>query len=69
MRPPRRDGGIHASDDFENEVLHVVGFECVFEGRQFVEHAAQGPHVALVVVGTIFANFGRKIIGGACRRI
>lgn len=54
-----------SSHDFENESTLVVGFEGVAEGAQFVEDAAEGPDVALVVVGLLFAKLGRQVVGCA----
>ena len=37
----------------------------MLEGAELVEDAAEGPDVALVVVGLLLAELGREVVGGA----
>ena len=60
---PWRYGRIDASDDLEDEIFHVGSFKSVFERRQFIKDATQGPHVAFVVVWPILADFRRQVVG------
>ena len=59
------DGGVDAADDFHDEGALILRLKGMPKGTQLVEHAAQGPDVALVVVGLFFAEFGGEVVGRA----
>lgn len=54
-----RDGRLHAAQNLEHQPLHAVRVEGVFQRDHLLQDAAQRPHVALLVVGLLLADFGR----------
>jgi hypothetical protein len=54
-----------ALDDLGGQVVKGVCVEGVVEGGHFVEDAAEGPDVRLVVVGLVFEDLRRHVVGGS----
>ena len=59
-------GRVPGLDDLFVEFFHVFGFEWRSLGDHFVQDAAQGPDVALLIVGLVLPHFGTRVVWRAC---
>mmetsp|Transcript_12784 Transcript_12784/g.35330 ORF Transcript_12784/g.35330 Transcript_12784/m.35330 type:complete len:269 (+) Transcript_12784:774-1580(+) len=64
MRDPR----VLSSQDLSVQTLHVVCAKRWAQRQHLVEHATEGPHVALGVVRHVPPNLWRCIVGRSCLR-
>lgn len=54
--------GVRALEEPLEESLHIVGHERWPERRHFVDDAAEGPDITLVIIRLIFPHLRRGII-------